>query len=28
MKMSFGKVIIKKWKSHLEVWVAKRHIHD
>ena len=27
MKVSFNKVITKKWKSHLEVWVAKRHIH-
>jgi len=25
--MSFSKVITKKWKSHLEVWVAKRHLH-
>jgi len=27
MKVAFSKVITKKWKSHLEVWVAKRHIH-
>jgi len=27
MKVSFSKVITKKWKSHLEVWVAKRHLH-
>jgi len=27
MKVSFNKVITKKWKSHIEVWVAKRHIH-
>ena len=26
MKVSFSKVITKKWKSHLEVWVAKRHL--
>jgi len=27
MKTSFSKIITKKWKSHLEVWVAKRHLH-
>jgi len=27
MKMSFNKVTTKKWKWHLEVWVAKRHLH-
>ena len=27
MKMSFSKVITKKWQSHLEVWLAKRHLH-
>jgi len=27
MKVSFSKVITKKWKSHIEAWVAKRHIH-
>jgi len=25
--VSFNKVITKKWKSHVEAWVAKRHIH-
>ena len=27
MKVSFSKVITKKWKLHIEVWVAKRHLH-
>jgi hypothetical protein len=27
MKVSFSKVITKKWKSHLEVWIVKRHLH-
>ena len=27
MKVSFSKVITKKWKSHLKVWVAKKHLH-
>ena len=27
MKVSFSKVITKKWKSHLELWVTKRHLH-
>ena len=27
MKVSFNKVITKMWESHLEVWVAKRHLH-
>jgi len=27
MKVSFSKVITKKWKSHFEVWIAKRHLH-
>ena len=27
MKVFFSKVTTKKWKSHLEVWVAKRHLH-
>jgi len=27
MKVSFNRVITKKWKTHIEVWVAKRHLH-
>jgi len=28
MKVSFNKVITKKLKSHIAVWVAKRHLHE
>ena len=27
MKVTFNKVITKMWKSHLKVWVAKRHFN-
>jgi len=27
MKVSFNKVITKKWKSHIKMWIAKRHLH-